>query len=148
MSNRNRPPEQHRALTNQFHLLATFCDIHKFEGVDVMYGLKVGRLIDWYGSDRNWLWSRIEKMAPGVQRDKLQPFAPAVFLWGVQCNLQQGNGEEAMDKCNEQLLHNCIACAKLHYGRFGIKRYLCIRLAKKLYNQVRQSCLGLCGGDE
>lgn len=139
---RSNSIEKHNSLVNSARLLATFCDVNKFEGVDILHGLKVSKIIHLYEQsvDGNWLWGMFESMCGKINRKKLNVFLPAIFLLNIQYNFQEDRSEEMMRQCNEQFLRNCILCSKKCYGAIGLARYFSIRLAKKLFSVIEENC--------
>lgn len=134
--------ERHNALVGSARNFATFCDSNKFEGANILQGLKVSKIVYLYEQSEggNWLWGMLESMCGKISREKLRVFLPAIFLLNIQYNFQENRSEETMHKCNEQFLNNCILCSKKRYGIIGIARYVSIRRAKKLFLSIEENC--------
>jgi hypothetical protein len=127
--------------------LGTFGYKNKFEGFDIIRGMKVSCIINLFGdSDRNWLWGMLELMVGQLDKDKMRIFSPAVFFLNLHYLLQKDRSESAMRKVNGQFLENCIVCVKQRHGFFSPKRYKEIKMARELHERLEANSLDFWNG--
>ena len=131
--------ENTSGLVNQARLLATYCYLHKFEGSEILKGIKVSCITNLYAKrGTNWLWQFIEDIVGSVNGDSRQLFAPAVFLLNIQYSIVKDRSLNAFHKCNEQFLSNCVQLCKTRYHFLHPRRYRSIKMAKKWFMMISE----------
>ena len=131
----------HTSLVRQARNFGMYGYKHKFEGFNIIKGMKVSRIIGLFGnSEKNWLWGMLESMVGKIDKDKFKIFSPAVFFLNLHYRLIKDRSEDSMRDSNLKFLKNCIICAKIFYCFINPKRYAAIQLAKHVYELVENNC--------
>ena len=115
--------------------LATYCVSHRFDGIQILKGMKLSQLSAMYdgiGPD----WSG--RVIAGIIEHIHDEFEPAAFLLDVQYRIESDRSDAAFHRCNHQFYDNCVRCAKASYGWWRPKRYRLIRSAKVLLDACEE----------
>ena len=135
--------DKNNTLLARARTLANFCHSKKLNGWEILRGIKMSKITSLFGKNGiNWNWSILEKVFGKLDKSKCDCLSPAIFLFNIQ---YRGVGEdrsvEAFHNCNLNFLLNAIMCIKLRYSWINIRRYLMMRLVKRIFKVIEQAGL-------
>lgn len=119
-------------LVGNARTLATYCYENKFDGREILVGMKVSCITNLYSKKGiDWHWRIVEGIVGEIKSEERQLFAPAVFLLNIQYSIAEDRSINAFHKCNEQFLSNCIRLCKSKFHFLHPKRYRFIKKARQ-----------------
>lgn len=123
--------DENSLLVDKARRLANFCYENRFDGIDVLMGVKISQMARIYdGIGPDFEASVVLKILGHIN----PLFEPAGFLQDIAYRLETDRSRENFHRVNLDFWHNCIRCVKLKYSFLNPKRYYLIWIsARKLW---------------
>ena len=139
---RPSPEPNHAELVEAVKALANFAYSSRFDGAELMKGLKVSRIVGLYGNaGAGWLWGVLGQVVDEGMLDACMPFMPAVLVLDLTYRIGDDRSDEAFHRCNAQFLANCVMCARMRHGWWSPRRYALVKTARKLRSELDEKGL-------